>query len=307
MISETKSSNCFSNDSHDTGPKYTYELVKDISDFVMKRIHIKPKVGIICGSGMGAIPEELTEKIEIEYKDIPHFPISTVQGHDGKLVTGKMGRVGVICMQGRFHYYEGYPLSTCSMPVRMMKLCGITHIIISNAAGGINPEYNIGDIMIIKDHINFLGYGGVNPLVGAHDERWGPRFVPVNKIYSEEVREKAKIAAQRLGIESFLREGVLSITGGPCYETVAESRMLHKLGADAVGMSVIGEAITACQAGLTVFGFSLIAGKCPMEYSVDSEISHSEVVECAQKREILIRKWVLELVGILIPSLPSDI
>ncbi|KAG5858963.1 purine nucleoside phosphorylase [Encephalitozoon hellem] len=303
MFTEVKANKGFGNGSHDASIKYTYELVKDISEFVMKRIQISPKVGIICGSGMGEITKELSGKVEIRYKDIPHFPVSTVQGHDGKLVAGKMGGVEVICMQGRLHYYEGYPLSTCSMPVRMMKLCGITHIIISNAVGGINPDYNIGDIMIVKDHINFLGYGGVSPLIGAHDERWGPRFVPMDKVYSQEVREKAKVAAQRLGIEPFLREGVLSIAGGPCYETVAESRMLHKLGVDAIGMSAVGEAITAHQAGLTVFGFSLITGKCPMEYDVDSEISHDKVVGCAQERGILVGRWLSELLEILAPSL----
>ncbi|KAK9502990.1 hypothetical protein O3M35_011657 [Rhynocoris fuscipes] len=189
------------------------------------------------------------------------------------------------------------------MPVRMMKLCGVTHIIISNAAGGINREYNVGDIMILKDHVNFLGMGGTNPLIGPYDERWGSRFVPLNKAYSSEMRQKAKLAAQEMGIENFIREGVYAIVGGPNYETVAETRLMEKLGIDAVGMSSVAETITAHQAGLIVFAFSVITNKAVMEYDVVEEPNHTEVIEIAKKREILIRKWLGRIVEMIKPNL----
>lgn len=290
---------------YDTETKYTYESVKVIADFIMKRTHIRPKIGIICGSGLGSIPEELTDTTEIKYEDIPNFPKSTVHGHAGKLVFGLMSGVQVMCMQGRIHYYEGYHLSTCTMPVRMMKLCGVSHIIISNAAGGLNPEFSCGDIMLMKDHVNFLGFGGANPLIGPNDERWGPRFVPMNRAYSLEIRKQAKLAAKEVGIESIIREGVYAIVGGPNYETVAECRLLHQLGIDAVGMSTVAETITAHQAGMVVFGFSLITNKGIMDYDTPEEPSHAEVLELAQKREIQIRKWLARLIAMIAPNLPA--
>ncbi|KAG8276122.1 hypothetical protein J6590_072140 [Homalodisca vitripennis] len=176
----------------------------------------------------------LSDKVAFPYETIPHFPTSTVPGHAGRLVFGKLNGVPLMCMQGRFHYYEGYPLWKCSMPVRVMKLVGVTHLIITNAAGGLNPDYEPGDIMIMKDHINLLGFAGNNPLQGVNDERFGPRFVAMNRAYDAGLRAVAWDVAKDLNMADVTREGVYAVIGGPNFETIAELRMLRTCGADAV-------------------------------------------------------------------------
>ncbi|KAL1128915.1 hypothetical protein AAG570_013449 [Ranatra chinensis] len=178
------------------------------------------------------------------------------------------------------------------MPVRVMKLCGVTHLIASNAAGGINEEYNEGDIMIMKDHINFMGFAGNNPLVGFNDERWGPRFIPANKVYDKGLREEAKRIATKIGMSPIVREGVYVFLGGPSFETIAEINMFRICGANAVGMSTVGEALMAYHAGMKVFAFSLITNKCVQDYDDDREANHSEVLDVGAKRSGILKKWI---------------
>lgn len=179
----------------------------------------------------------------------------TVESHVGRLVFGLLDNVPVMCMQGRFHFYEGYPLALCCMPIKVMKLIGITHIIITNAAGGVNKVYNAGDIMIIKDHINLMGFAGNSPLYGVNDARFGPRFFAMSSAYNSDFIKEARKIGRELGMEDFLHEGVYTCVGGPNFETVADVRMLKVLGVDAVGMSTVHEVVTAKHCGMEVFAF----------------------------------------------------
>lgn len=207
----------------------------------MDRTKHRPKIGIICGSGLGSLADSLENFDSFPYQTIPNFPVSTVEGHAGQMIFGTINGVPIMCMQGRFHYYEGYPLAKCSMPIRVMKLVGVTHLIATNAAGGLNENYNVGDIVIVRDHINLMGFAGNNPLQGPNDNRFGPRFPPMNKAYDGQMRAFAKDIAKELGIDKEVHEGVYTCLGGPNYETVAELKMLKILGVDCVGMSTVHE------------------------------------------------------------------
>jgi purine-nucleoside phosphorylase len=275
---------------------YTYEIVQQSADYILNRTTHRPKIGIICGSGLGALGELLENKDKFPYCEIPHFPESTVCGHAGQLVLGELANVPVLVMQGRFHFYEGYPLWKCSMPVRVFKLLGIEILIVTNAAGGLNKEYKVGDIMIIKDHLNFPGMGGDSALRGPNDDRFGPRFPPLNTAYDSKLRVLAKQVANELGMNKFVREGVYTMVGGPSYETVAELRAMRILGVDAVGMSTIPEVIAARHCGIQVFAFSLITNECITDYDVDVEASHEEVVETANNREEDLKRFVTQLI-----------
>lgn len=206
-------------------------------------------------------PDGLADKIEnadkFPYKDIPGFPNTTVESHVGCLIFGKLNSIPVMCMQGRFHFYEGYPLARCCMPIKVMKLVGITNLIITNAAGGINKSYSVGDVMLIKDHINLMGIAGNGPLYAGGDSinRFGPLFFPMNQAYNSELIQIAKVIGKELNMEEFLQEGVYTCVGGPNYETVADVRMLKLIGADAVGMSTVHEVVTAKQMDMKVFAF----------------------------------------------------
>jgi len=264
---------------------YTYEVLSETVQYITDRINILPKIAIICGSGLGSLATILDEKIDFPYEEIPHFPQSTVPGHAGKLVVGKMGKVPVICMQGRFHYYEGYPLWKCAMPIRVFKLLGVEMLIVTNAAGGLNPDYKVGDIMLIKDHINFPGFAGESFLRGPNDERFGPRFVAMNTAYDLDLRKLGKAVASELGMSEFFHEGVYTMVGGPVFETVAELRLMKILGIDAVGMSTVPEVIAARHCGIKCFGFSLITNECITSYDTDDEPDHEEVMEAARGRQ----------------------
>ncbi|KAL1516727.1 hypothetical protein ABEB36_000596 [Hypothenemus hampei] len=214
----------------DIGHRYTYEVLVETVDFIKSRVPFEPVVGIICGSGLGSLAECLTSPIEISYTTIPNFPQSTVKGHAGSLVFGHLSGLPTVCMKGRFHYYEGYPLWKCCMPVRVMKLLGVTHLIITNAAGGLNPKFKVGDIMFVNDHINIMGFAGNNPLQGPNDERFGPRFPPMNQAYNRTIINLAKKVAKEIGLADRVHEGVYTCLGGPNFETVAELNMLKMLG-----------------------------------------------------------------------------
>ncbi|XP_052126181.1 purine nucleoside phosphorylase isoform X2 [Frankliniella occidentalis] len=274
----------------------TYEIVQSVAEFLLSRVTIRPKIGIICGSGMGCLADALTDSTSFPYETIPYFPTPTVPGHMGRLVFGYLGDVPVMCMQGRFHYYEGYPLWKCAMPVRVMKLVGVTHLLASNAAGGLNNNYKVGDIMIIKDHINLLGFAGNNPLMGPNDERFGPRFPAINRAYDYSVRRMAKAVASEMNINNIVHEGVYSVVGGPSFETIAEIRMLAALGVDAVGMSTVHEVITARHCGMTSFAFSLITNKSVTDYESYEEPNHAEVIDMGKHREPVLKEFIARLV-----------
>ncbi|XP_026730941.1 purine nucleoside phosphorylase-like isoform X1 [Trichoplusia ni] len=285
-----------------TSKGYSYETLLEIANFLLSRVSDKPHIGIICGSGMGSywkegsLAETISDAVKISYEDIPNFPVSTVEGHHGQLVFGKICGVPVVAMQGRFHYFEGYPLWKCCLPVRVMKLIGIKTLIVTNAAGGLNPNYKVGDIMIVKDHINMMGFSGNNPLHGPNDERFGPRFPPMSKAYNLEYRKIAKEIAKELNIDDIVREGVYTCLGGPNFETVAELNMLKMVGVDSVGMSTVHEVITARHCDLKVFALSLITNECVTSYDIIGEANHEEVLDVGRMRQDVLRQFVSRLV-----------
>lgn len=199
-------------------------------------------------------------------------------------------------MKGRFHYYEGYPLWKCAMPVRVMKIMGVDHLIATNAAGGLNPAFKVGDIMLVKDHINLVGFAGNNPLQGPNDERFGPRFPPMNRAYDKDLIKDAKEIAAKMGLGNNIHEGIYTCLGGPNFETVAELMMLRNLGADTVGMSTVHEVITAIHCDLKVFAFSLITNKCIMEYETEADPNHEEVIDVGKMRENILKTFVMNIV-----------
>jgi purine-nucleoside phosphorylase len=245
---------------------------------IRERVERDIDVAVVLGSGLGAFAETLEDKVVIPYEEIPDFERSTVEGHSGRLVVGNLPATAnnVAVMQGRFHYYEGYSLEEVTLPIRAFGAMGLKKIVLTNAAGGVNPEFKRGDFMLISDHINLMM---ISPLRGKHDKRLGERFPDMTEVYSREYRRIAKEAAAEIGLQ--LREGVYLALQGPNYETPAEIRMMRALGADAVGMSTVPEAIVAKQMGMTALGVSLITN--PAAGIEDGPINHAEVMEIGQR------------------------
>lgn len=250
--------------------------VTNSANYITNKIGEKPTIGLILGSGLGVLADEIENAVKIPYGDIPEFPVSTVEGHAGQLVIGNLQGKTVVAMQGRFHYYEGYSLDKVTFPVRVMKEIGVQTIIVTNAAGGVNEEYEPGDLMIITDHINNTG---VNPLIGPNDPHFGVRFPDMSNTYSKELRQLAKDVANELNMK--LQEGVYVGNTGPTYETPAEIRMFRKLGGDAVGMSTVPEVIVARHAGLEILGISCISNMAAG--ILDQPLTHDEVMETTEK------------------------
>jgi purine-nucleoside phosphorylase len=225
--------------------------------FLRTRTRMEPAIGIILGTGLGALAREIVPETVVEYGDIPHFPISTVESHHGKLIFGTLGAKPVVAMQGRFHYYEGYTMEQVTFPVRVMKFLGVQTLLISNAAGGMNPQFTKGSVMIITDHINLLGD---NPLIGKNDDSLGPRFPDMSEPYNRSLIALAERVALDLRIRT--ERGVFVAVSGPNLETRAEYRFLRLIGADAVGMSTVPENIVANHMGIRVLGFSIITDEC---------------------------------------------
>jgi len=266
------------------------EKIKATASYIKEKINASPKIGIILGTGLGGLVNEIEIIDSIPYKEIPNFPVSTVDGHAGQLIYGKLGKHEVLAMQGRFHYYEGYSMKEVTFPVRVMKFVGITHLFVSNASGGLNPDFRVGDIMLISDHINFFPE---HPLRGKNDNELGPRFPDMSKCYDERLRNKAKLIALEHNIN--LNEGVYIGVSGPTFETPSEYKMFRILGGDIVGMSTVPEVIVARHMGIKVFGISISTDSgVPGEIV---EISHEEVQEVAMKAEpkmTLILKKLIE-------------
>ncbi|XP_053401951.1 purine nucleoside phosphorylase-like isoform X2 [Mercenaria mercenaria] len=287
------------------GSKYAYEDVERIARSVLGRVKSRPHIGIICGSGLGGLADMLKDVEIIEYADIEGFPVSTgsgldheeVPGHAGRLVFGTLKGRQVVLMQGRAHLYEGYDVHKIILPVRVMKLMGVKILFVTNAAGGINQDFNVGDIMIIKDHFNMPGFAAVNPLVGPNDDRFGPRFPPASQCYSSRLRKIAKSVAERLEMNDFIRDGVYCFLGGPSFETVTECRFLKVAGVDATGMSTVPEVLVANHCGIEVCGITLITNKCVMEYDSTQVANHEEVLETGQKRAKDMQNLIGEIVA----------
>ncbi|XP_056098138.1 purine nucleoside phosphorylase 5b [Rhinichthys klamathensis goyatoka] len=281
----------------DSTTGYSYEECKATADWLLAQSQVRPLVGIVCGSGLGGLAEMLKDQLVIKYSDIPNFPQSTVHGHAGKLVFGTLKGKPCVCMQGRFHLYEGYSIQKTTMPIRVFKLMGVETVLLTNAAGGLNQDFNVGDIMVIKDHINIPGFAGNNPLVGLNDERFGVRFPCVSDAYDRGLQELALEVADELGFSSFMQKGVYCVLGGPSFETIAECRMLRSLGADAVGMSTAHEVIVARHCGLRVFALSLITNKSVMDYESEKKANHEEVLETADLRAAQLEKLIANMVS----------
>jgi len=257
--------------------------------YIKDKVKTLPQVGLVLGSGLGVLAEEITDPVILPYEDIPDFPVSTVESHAGRLILGELGGVPVLTMQGRFHYYEGYSMDKVTFPIRVMQSLGIKKLIVTNAAGGINLTFEPGTIMLITDHINLMG---TNPLIGENLAQFGPRFPDMTRAYSPELRALVKSVAEDLNIQ--IKEGIYAAVTGPSYETPAEIRFLRTIGADAVGMSTVPEVIVANHGGMKVLGISCITN---MAAGVTGEsLSHDEVIETANRVREYLR---LLLLGIL--------
>ncbi len=247
------------------------EKIRETVDYISRHISSQPIIGIILGSGIGELADEIDRETVISYNSIPNFPVSTVKGHKGQLIFGKLNGVQVVAMQGRFHFYEGYSMQDVTLPVRVLALLGIKYLFVSNASGGVNPSFEVGDIMFITDHINLMP----NPLIGENLEEYGPRFVDMSEAYDKKLLSIAKRIARHNGIN--YQTGVYAAVSGPTYETPAEYGFINRLGADAVGMSTVPEVIVARHMGIPVFAVSVIS-----DLGVEGkiiEISHQEVIE----------------------------
>jgi purine-nucleoside phosphorylase len=267
------------------------EKIERIAAYLESRGIRDPEAGIILGTGLGGFASHIRERIEIDYEDIPGFPAATVDGHDGKLLYGELGGKRIVAMKGRFHYYEGYGPEMVALPVRVMKYLGIKYLFLSNAAGGVNPDFSIGDIMIVTDHINLLP----NPLIGKNDDRIGVRFPDMGEAYDRELIERAQIIAERHRIA--VQKGIYLATTGPTYETPAEYRYFRIIGADAVGMSTTPEVITARHMGLRCFAVSVITdlgveGK--IEY-ITHELVQAEAAKAEERVATIIEEMIAEI------------
>ncbi|MCQ2292179.1 MAG: purine-nucleoside phosphorylase [Bacteroidales bacterium] len=262
--------------------------VAETVQYLKSRMTIHPEVAIVLGSGLGGLTKDIQILDEIPYADIPNFPVSTVPGHKGTLIFGKLNNVEVVVLNGRFHYYEGYPMDVVTYPQQVFAGLGIKKLVLSNAAGGMNPTFKVGDIMIIRDHINFFG---TNPLIGPNDDTLGPRFPNMSEVYSHRLIRLAHEKAKANNI--YVQEGVYMGVTGPCFETPAEYRAYYILGADAVGMSTVPEAIIAHYRGMEIFAFSVITDLGVVGQVM--EATHEEVLAAASTAEPNMVKLIKEM------------
>ncbi|MCC7118328.1 MAG: purine-nucleoside phosphorylase [Anaerolineales bacterium] len=262
---------------------------------VQAKITVQPKVGMILGSGLNALADSIQNAVTIPYGELPHFPTSTVQGHVGRLVIGQLEGVDVLAMQGRIHYYEGYTMGQVTLPVRVMNRLGIGSLVVTNAAGGVAPQFEPGDVMLITDHLNLMGMSGLNPLMGPNLDEFGPRFPDMSQAYDRAYCELARQVAKTEKVK--LQEGVYAGLSGPSFESPADLRFLRTAGADAVGMSTVPEVIVARHGGLRVLGLSGVSNKANLDGSTIT--THAEVMEAGKvitpKLEKIIRGVLREM------------
>ncbi|MFQ6101614.1 MAG: purine-nucleoside phosphorylase [Anaerolineae bacterium] len=244
------------------------------------RTRLRPKVGLILGSGLNPLAEAVEDGTAISYSELPHFPITTVEGHTGRMIVGRLEGQVVVVMQGRAHYYEGYSMAEVTFPVRVMQVLGIETLIVTNAAGGLNPEFQAGDVMLVTDHVNLIGMSGLNPLRGPNLDEFGPRFPDMSGAYDANLQALARQAADNARVP--LREGVYVCLAGPNFETPAELRFLRLIGADAVGMSTAPEVIVARHGGTRVLGLSGISNVPPVAGTPSVKTTHEEVLEAGR-------------------------
>ncbi len=273
---------------------YKYEDYEQAAAVIRERVTLRPAVGLVLGSGLGSLADTLDERTVIAYEDIPGWPRSTVHGHSGQLVLGYLEGCAVIAQQGRAHFYEGYHAQQTTFPIRVMKLLGVETVILTNAAGGLNPAYQVGDLMLLNDHINFAGMAGHNPLIGPNEERFGPRFIGMAQTYDRDLRRLARQVARDAGIT--LHEGVYVCLAGPNFETPAEVRMLRTIGGDAVGMSTAHEVLVARHAGMRVMACSGVTNVAIDRVDSDLEATHEEVLDAGK---LLVPRLATILKGVL--------
>ncbi|SDX47727.1 purine-nucleoside phosphorylase [Lutibacter oricola] len=266
-----------------------WNKVQETVKFLQNKGIEAPDYGIILGTGLGNLVEKIDTELVLPYEEIPNFPVSTVQGHSGELIIGKIGTKKIIAMRGRFHYYEGWTMEQTIFPVRVMKYLGVENLIVSNASGGVNADFKVGDVMIITDHINMIPE---HPLRGKNDERFGPRFVDMHEPYSKALISKMEQVAEKLDVK--VKKGIYLALQGPTFETPAEYKMVKLMGADAVGMSTVPEVIVAKHMGMTCFGISVITD-LGVEGIVES-VSHEEVQKVAKIAEKVVGRLVEEFV-----------
>ena len=272
--------------------KLTYDVMAAAAEALRAKISKAPEVGLILGSGLGGLADEISNPVFVPYDTLEGFPVSTVEGHAGRFVIGEFEGRSVIAMQGRFHYYEGYDIGAVAMTVYVMKLLGVTHLLLTNAAGGVNTGYEPGDLMLIEDHLNLSGH---NPLIGPNDERFGPRFPDASEVYDRVLNAEIRALAKSMGIR--LQRGVYAMSPGPSYETPAEVRMARIIGADAVGMSTVPEALVANHCGIKTVGISCITNMAAG--ILDQPLHHGEVVETAERVKSTFTALVKAVVPIL--------
>jgi purine-nucleoside phosphorylase len=267
-----------------------FKQIQETVNYIKEKTKITPDVGIVLGTGLANFTGKIKIEDSIPYSDIPNFPVSTVKGHYGRLIFGHIGDVPVVAMQGRFHYYEGYSMQQVTFPIRVLKFLGIRHLFLSNASGGTNPSFSVGDVMIIEDHINLTGR---NPLIGENNEDLGPRFPDMSEVYDAKLIGLAEEVSEEFGLN--LQKGVYAAVTGPNFETPAEYRYIRTIGADAVGMSTVPEAIVARHMGLSCFAVSVIS-----DLGVEGKIeytTHEGVIDAAALAEPKMTRMLLELIG----------
>ena len=268
------------------------QAVSEAAEYLRARLPARPDLALVLGSGLGGLADRIEDPVYIPYGQIPHFPVSTAPGHAGRFVFGRLSGRMVLCMQGRFHYYEGHDMAAIALPVRALKALGCRALVLTNAAGGVNWDFSVGDFMLNTDHINFMG---ANPLRGENDDAIGPRFCDMTHVYTPEFQQTARQVAAQQGIT--LREGVYLGYMGPSFETPAEIRAFRTLGADAVGMSTVPEAIAASHCGLPVLGVSLITNMAAG--MAGKRLSGDEVIEIANQRGPVFQDFIRTVVGAL--------
>jgi len=273
---------------------FTRKEFAEAADFIRSRTEHEPTIGLILGTGLNPLAEEMRGADVIPYREIPHFPVSTIEGHVGQLVIGELEGQEILIMQGRAHLYEGYSPQHIVLPIRAMQLLGIGILVVTNAAGGLNPAFKAGDLMLITDHINLIGMAGLNPLRGTNDPELGPRFVDMSQAYDLELREMALRVAKHLGFA--LHQGVYICLGGPSFETPADLKFLRLIGVDAVGMSTVPEVTVARHAGMRVLGISGISNVAVIEPTEGRKAVHEEVLEAGK---ILVPKLAALLKGVI--------
>ena len=271
---------------------HLYHTIQDAVRYLKSQSTLSPRFGLILGTGLSGLADEITEATEIAYGDIPHFPVSTVQSHRGKLIFGKLAGIPIVAMAGRFHYYEGYSMEQVTFPVRVMKFLGIERLIISNASGSVNPAIEAGDIVFVRDHINFMAD---NPLRGHNDERLGPRFPDMLGTYDRQLNARAMQMARKMGIPA--HEGIYLGLQGPNLETPAEYQFFHRIGADLVGMSTVPEVLVAKHMELPIFVVSVVSNKCyPLEDIKETSVEDviAKVGETSPRLQALVKELIVE-------------